>query len=57
MVFKFVTAIHRIAIREADVSDGGLPEVHRLGFVAVDCWANFCGRGLMPRKRTLDVVI
>ena len=36
-LFEFATAIHRIAIREADVSDGGLPEVHRLGFVVVDC--------------------
>ena len=27
----------RIAIREADVSGGGLPEVHRLGSVVVDC--------------------
>ena len=35
-IFEFVTAIYGIAIREADVSDGGLPEVHRLGFV-VDC--------------------
>ena len=35
--FKFVTAIYGIAIHEADVSDGGLPEVHRLGFVVVDC--------------------
>ena len=25
------------SLREADVSDGGLPEVHRLGFVVVDC--------------------
>ena len=32
-VFTFVTAIYRIAIREADVSDGGLPEVHHFGLV------------------------
>ena len=36
-IFKFVTAIYGIAIREADVSGGGLPEVHHLGFVVVDC--------------------
>ena len=36
-VLKFVTAIYRVAIREADLSDGGLPKVHRLGFVVVDC--------------------
>ena len=36
-IFKFVTAIYGIAICEADVSGGGLPEVHHLGFVVVDC--------------------
>ena len=36
-IFEFVTAIYGIAIREADVSGGGLPEVHHLGFVVVDC--------------------
>ena len=36
-ILAFVTAIYGIAIREADVSDGGLPKVHRLGFVEVDC--------------------
>ena len=36
-MFEFVTAIYGIAIREADVSDGGMPEVHRLGFAVVDC--------------------
>ena len=36
-VFEFVTAIHRIAIPEADVTDGELPKVHRLGSDVVDC--------------------
>ena len=36
-IFESVTAIYGIAIREADLSDGGLPEVNRLGFVVVDC--------------------
>ena len=36
-VFKFVTAIHKITIHKADMSDRDLPEVHRLGFVVVDC--------------------
>ena len=46
-VFKFVTAIHRIAIHEADVSDRGLPNVHRLGVVVVDCKADLGGKDLM----------
>ena len=36
-ILEFVTAIIGIAIREEDLSDGGLPEVHRLGFVVVHC--------------------
>ena len=36
-IFEFVTAIYWITIREVDVSDGGLSEVHRHGFVVVDC--------------------
>ena len=36
-IFEFVTAIYGIDIREADVSDRGLPEVHHLGLVVIDC--------------------
>ena len=53
-IFKFVTAIYGIAVREADVSDGGLPEVNRLGFVVVDCLTE--DQGFKPMKRTFDVV-
>ena len=55
-IFKFVTAIYGITIREADVSVGGLPEVHRLGFVVVDCKADFGGKGFKPLRRTFDIV-
>ena len=53
---EFVTAIIGIAIREANVYDRGLPEMHRLGFVVVDCLTDFGGRGLKPMKQTFDVV-
>ena len=36
-IIEFVTAIYGIDIREAGVSDGGLTDVHRHGFVVVDC--------------------
>ena len=36
-ILEFVTAIYGIVIREADMSDGGLPEMHHLMFVVVDC--------------------